>query len=363
MISPSTEPTNPVMTPLIRPATCTDLRALALLAQRDTAWVQYVASKQQQGTLHLLLAEVANQVVGFVIYRATPHTPSGQHPWLYRLRSMVEEQRTAGEPATLALPTSAGFLQEVFVGKSYRRQGVGRALVQAAVVALTTMAVQTAQVSLDPNDEHAQHLFLQLGFRPHRVLVERELPSTEPYVCRVSRPAVWADLPQLVELVQWEVRYQRRLARSLHLHTRIDWESYVAAKLRRRDVALLVVERNGRLVGYSELWVMDPDRCTLRQRLATALRTPAGWLWANRSMGERIGVLEDIYVLPAWRKTGLALALFEDCAHWFRQQQITRVQGSIWHANEVSLRIADQIGAKVIELIMYRPLGESRGNQ
>jgi GNAT superfamily N-acetyltransferase len=102
------------------------------------------------------------------------------------------------------------------------------------------------------------------------------------------------------------------------------------------------------LLEMSRALIADPDREGV-QLLARAEGRALGfatifWSWATTS-AERIGVMNDLFVAPEGRGTGVAEALIEAC----RAECAARGAGKLtWQTapdNERALRVYDRVGA------------------
>ena len=78
----------------------------------------------------------------------------------------------------MALRGPAGVVHDVIVEPEHRRQGVGRALLEAALAFLRSRAVARAIVSTAEQNEAAQRLLATMGFRRTMIEMARELDST-----------------------------------------------------------------------------------------------------------------------------------------------------------------------------------------
>ena len=167
------------------------------------------------------------------------------------------------------------------------------------------------------------------------------------------RCATRQDSHQLAELVRQEVELQQRLSRHFQLVPEVDWARYVSAKLQRSDCAIQVAEQDGRLVGFVEVRFIEPGHYAGGSRLrARARRLFRPW----RKHTERLGVIEDVYVLPAHREGGIATALVLQGMHWLQSQRVAQVQAAIWSDNQASLSFAQKLGFEKIRLTMSKKL-------
>jgi ribosomal protein S18 acetylase RimI-like enzyme len=75
----------------------------------------------------------------------------------------------------MSLRGPAGVLYDIVVDPSYRRQGVGRMLLDATLEALKTRGAPRVVLSTAERNAAAQHLFDHAGFRRTMIEMTREL--------------------------------------------------------------------------------------------------------------------------------------------------------------------------------------------
>jgi GNAT superfamily N-acetyltransferase len=101
------------------------------------------------------------------------------------------------------------------------------------------------------------------------------------------------------------------------------------------------------LLALSRALIADPERegvqLLAREGRAVGFAT-IFWSWATTS-AERIGVMNDLFVAPEARGSGVAEALIEAC----RAECVTRGAGKLtWQTapdNAVAMRVYDRVGA------------------
>ena len=71
---------------------------------------------------------------------------------------------------------------------------------------------------------------------------------------------------------------------------------------------------------------------------------------------ERFGVMENVYVLPEFRKRDVAQNLVLGGVNRFRDQGAEKVLGSVWANNESTLNLARVIGFKVIKVVLTKSI-------
>ena len=77
----------------------------------------------------------------------------------------------------MSLRGPAGVLYDIVVDPRYRRQGVGRMLLDKTIDALATRGAQQIVLSTADKNLPAQHLFADTGFRRTMIEMTRDLPS------------------------------------------------------------------------------------------------------------------------------------------------------------------------------------------
>ena len=111
------------------------------------------------------------------------------------------------------------------------------------------------------------------------------------------------------------------------------------------------------LLAMSRALISDPER----EGVQLIARGPAGdalgfatvfWTWST-TRAARIGVMNDLYVAPAARGTGIADALIRGCAEESRQHGAHSLDWETAKDNERAQRVYDRIGATRSEWVDY----------
>ena len=117
-----------------------------------------------------------------------------------------------------------------------------------------------------------------------------------------------------------------------------------------------VAPSDDELLSLSRALIADPEREGI-QLLARSEGRAVGfatifWSWATTS-AERIGVMNDLFVAPAARGTGLAAALIEAC----RVECAARGAGKLtWQTaldNAAAIKVYDRVGATREQWVDY----------
>jgi GNAT superfamily N-acetyltransferase len=116
-----------------------------------------------------------------------------------------------------------------------------------------------------------------------------------------------------------------------------------------------VTPSDGALLALSRALIQDPDRegvqLLAREAGAVGFAT-IFWSWATTSAG-RIGVMNDLFVAPEARGTGVAEALIEAC----RAECATHGAGKLtWQTapdNAVAMKVYERVGATREQWVDY----------
>ncbi len=113
---------------------------------------------------------------------------------------------------------------------------------------------------------------------------------------------------------------------------RAQYEEWVGGE----DAALLVAERDGRLVGYAILTVNPP---------------PATW-----DFGKAVVEIETLSVLPDERGGGVGAALMRAAEEWARERGAETLEVGLLYTNEDALRFYEREGFRQFYLELARDL-------
>ena len=127
-------------------------RFMAPTLRTETGYGSFLVSQLDDPNIVVLVAEREGEVLGY--------TYAG-----------VEG------PDYMSLRGPAGVLYDIVVDPSYRRQGVGRILVDATLDALKTRGAPRVVLSTAERNVAAQRLFDRAGFRRTMIEMTRELNS------------------------------------------------------------------------------------------------------------------------------------------------------------------------------------------
>ena len=165
-------------------------------------------------------------------------------------------------------------------------------------------------------------------------------PSDSP-TGPIIRSATAADLPSLGRLgallvgVHHDFDAKRFIAPSRG--TPAGYAGFLGSQLANADAAVLVAEKNARVIGYAYATVEDYDYMSLRG--------PAG-------------VLQDIIVDPACRGRGVGRLLLDAALAFLRRRGAPRVVLSTAERNEAAQRLFSTLGFRRTMIEMTRELDD-----
>lgn len=68
--------------------------------------------------------------------------------------------------------------------------------------------------------------------------------------------------------------------------------------------------------------------------------------------------LENIYVLPAYRRRGVATRLFVEIEHWAKEQGAVRLDLYVWDFNKNALAMYQALGMKAQRHVLEKKLSD-----
>jgi ribosomal protein S18 acetylase RimI-like enzyme len=110
-----------------------------LVANAEEKFEAYLGEVIKDRNALLLVAEATSRVVGYCLARVS------QHPAVFTKQTY-------------------GYINDLFVGSSHRRKGVGKALFEATASRLRERGIQAFEVSLVPTNGMASSFWRRLGF-------------------------------------------------------------------------------------------------------------------------------------------------------------------------------------------------------
>jgi GNAT superfamily N-acetyltransferase len=118
-----------------------------------------------------------------------------------------------------------------------------------------------------------------------------------------------------------------------------------------------VAPTDERLLALAQALIADPEREGVQLIARDDAGHPVGfatiyWSWETLAAG-RIGVMNDLFVAPAARGTGLAEALIEACRARCAAQGAGRLVWQTAKDNERAKAVYDRIGGKRAEWLDY----------
>jgi ribosomal protein S18 acetylase RimI-like enzyme len=166
-------------------------------------------------------------------------------------------------------------------------------------------------------------------------------PATAPTPTVIIRAATAADLPRVGRLgaLLVEAHYNLDAKRFLATKPRtpLDYASFLATQLGKPDVAVLVADENGDVIGYAYAAVEGYDYMSLRG--------PAG-------------VVHDILVDPESRGRGVGRLLLESALGFLKARGAPRVVLTTAEKNEAARRMFARAGFRRTMIEMTRELDD-----
>jgi aminoglycoside 6'-N-acetyltransferase I len=116
--------------------------------------------------------------------------------------------------------------------------------------------------------------------------------------------------------------------------------------------------------GHMAILLAQPERF-LQLMIYDAQRQPLGFIegsirsdYVNGTESSPVGFVEGVYVVPAWRRTGIARRLFAAIGDWARARGCRELASDALLDNEVSQRAHLALGFRETERVVYfaRPL-------
>ena len=151
------------------------------------------------------------------------------------------------------------------------------------------------------------------------------------------RPAVAADLPRIGRLgaLLVEAHYNIDAKRFIATRARtpLDYASFLETQLKRPDVAILVADENGDVIGYAYAAVEGYDYMSLRG--------PAG-------------VVHDVLVEPDSRRRGVGRQLLDAALAFLKARGVPRVVLTTAEGNDVAERLFARAGFRRTMIEMTR---------
>ena len=111
--------------------------------------------------------------------------------------------------------------------------------------------------------------------------------------------------------------------------------------------------------GYMAMALAQPERF-LQLMIYDELRQPVGFIegsirvdYVNGTESSPVGFVEGVYVVPSWRRRGIARLLFDAIADWARARGCRELASDALIDNEVSQRAHRALGFRETERVVY----------
>ncbi|MFC1996047.1 GNAT family N-acetyltransferase [Chloroflexota bacterium] len=327
-----------------------DLTQLASLTSRGENWVKTRSNQTIRNKTQFLVAEQDGNLVGFIQYRFVNRGINKDNCGLKR-RAKHYLGFNRNDADTIIQPLRYSLIQEIYVHPAQHKQAILGALIDGSTESSTNQQLDELQVEVLPGDEAKITLLQAVGFRKTRVIIRKKLSEITSNHINNIRRADLGDLPQLIPLVKKEITYQLSLANSFELIPDVDWQGYISSKINNRDTALFVAQQNDQLTGYLEASCNYRGVNGLRSYFSSLLRKSLPF---GKKYLTSLGVIEDIFVLPAFRKQAIGQNLVSAGEKWIRSLGLDHVHASIRANNQHSLNFFNAIGFKPVKVALSK---------
>lgn len=316
---------------VVRRLTIRDLPILNKNFGRTIRWKRYLASRLKARKRAILVAEKGESLVGYVEMSIEERGWRIRTPLLGWARFEILPSYGSKADAAL-LPYRYGMVRRVSVMPEQSKAGIGHDLAQAGLEWLRRRDVDSVLTMIDAGDREGERFFSDLGFKPIQYLVGIKLAGEQIPPREEVHFAGREDLRQLSELLRQEITYQTELSQRIQANTfqlvpDLDWARFTLAKSKDKTIEILLIKREGQVVGYLEVHLIKTG---------------------NR----RHGYIEDVYVLPEHRRRGFAEALLQGCLHWSQSRGVSTIRASIRAGNEASLRLFEGLGFMPVKKVL-----------
>ena len=140
---------------LMRQHHASDPRRFILTDRPEAGYGRFLVSQLEDPDCLVMVAEQSNAIVGYVF---------------------ADIERTSWRD----LRGPCGFIHDVYVDESVRRQGTGRELVRAAIAWIHSREMAQVVLWSKSGNDSAQNLFAGLGFRRTMIEMTLDRSSSEP---------------------------------------------------------------------------------------------------------------------------------------------------------------------------------------
>jgi len=111
--------------------------------------------------------------------------------------------------------------------------------------------------------------------------------------------------------------------------------------------------------GYMAMELAQPDRF-LQLMIYDELRQPIGFIegsiridYVNGTESSPVGFVEGVYVVPSWRRRGIARLLFAAIGDWARARGCSELASDALIDNEISQRAHRALGFRETDRVVY----------
>ncbi len=176
---------------------------------------------------------------------------------------------------------------------------------------------------------------------------ELQGPDGHGSVC--IRQATREDVDGIAGLYRAEAEYHGELDSAMRLRTSFDWSAAVSGLLEARDRRVFVAANGADLIGFIHVRVLRPRGTRPLGLVAKLRRRLTRWRSPAPSLAEAIGrptfgVVEDCYVKPGCRQSGLGAQLVEAGARWMLEAGAEYVELNVEAGNHGAVAFWEACG-------------------
>ncbi len=146
-------------------------------------WEAFLAATLVRKNRRIFVAKQGDRLIGFVFVRlgGRPAPRRAAVSWkrplvagVALLRRILRRGRKPGPPFPPLKPVTWGVIEDCWVVENVRRQGVGQALVAAAMGWVRQQGIQRIEAGILAQNSPSVKMFEKLGFRTFRLLLSAE---------------------------------------------------------------------------------------------------------------------------------------------------------------------------------------------
>jgi len=172
------------------------------------------------------------------------------------------------------------------------------------------------------------------------------------------RPAIPQDAVSIARFFQKNVEDHSELDPYFALSPHFDTVTFLENEIKRRNVLLLVAEKDREIVGYIYLRVSREHRADAPKSVLQRLRSRLRKQPKATSMFKpyRVGFISDCFVESSCRQQGIASLLLAKGLEWLAEQNIAHVELEAYVRNAAAVKFWHSHGFETIKLKMRREI-------